>query len=210
MKRKGGLSPRKRPAQARARETVNIILEAAAQVFGELGYAASTTNHIARRAGVSIGSLYQYFPNKDAILFSLMERHIDEGYELIVRAMAEIEKAGLVNRGVIRTMVETMVALHRKAPELHRVLFEEVPFTPFLEGYRKNESYVVEKLADLLEKTPNRRRGRSDNSLKLFSQVVESMTHRFILAGPSDLDEAEFIEEITDMMTRYLLAGDGA
>jgi AcrR family transcriptional regulator len=60
------LSPRARPSQARSRDTVEALLQAAAQVFECHGYAAGTTNRIAERAGVSIGSLYQYFPNKDA------------------------------------------------------------------------------------------------------------------------------------------------
>jgi len=65
--------------QQRSREKVGYVLEAAAQVFGELGYAGATTNKISERAGVSVGTLYQYFPNKDAILLALAERHVLEG-----------------------------------------------------------------------------------------------------------------------------------
>src|SRR5256885_17137254 len=72
------LKPRRRPRQERSRETVEAIVEAAAQVFERHGYAAGTTNRIAERAGVSIGSLYQYFPNKDAIVAELARRHIAE------------------------------------------------------------------------------------------------------------------------------------
>src|SRR5947207_4379776 len=71
-------NPRRRPRQERSRDTVEAIVEAAAQVFERHGYAAGTTNRIAERAGVSIGSLYQYFPNKDAIVAELARRHIAE------------------------------------------------------------------------------------------------------------------------------------
>jgi AcrR family transcriptional regulator len=71
------LKPRKRPGQLRAHETVNRILDAAAHVFETSGYAGTTTNHVAAAASVSIGSLYQYYPNKDAIIVGLAERHID-------------------------------------------------------------------------------------------------------------------------------------
>lgn len=73
------LKPRRRPAQARSRDTVQAILEAAAQIFERHGYAAGTTNRIATRAGVSVGSLYQYFPNKDAILVALTDALIAQG-----------------------------------------------------------------------------------------------------------------------------------
>src|SRR5271165_1676775 len=73
------LQPRKLPSQPRSEETVEAILQAAAQVFERHGYAAGTTNRIAERAGVSIGTVYQYFPNKDAILVALALQHLAEG-----------------------------------------------------------------------------------------------------------------------------------
>jgi len=68
------LNPRKAPAQSRAVETVAVILEAAARILEERGFAGYTTNAVAERAGVSIGSLYQYFPGKDALTVALIER----------------------------------------------------------------------------------------------------------------------------------------
>jgi len=72
-------TPRKTPRQQRSRATVEAVLTAAAQVFEARGYAAGTTNRIAERAGVSVGTLYQYFPNKEAIAVALLERHLAEG-----------------------------------------------------------------------------------------------------------------------------------
>ena len=77
--RKKHLEPRKMPRQRRAQATVEDVLAAAAQVFEALGYAAGTTNRIAERAGVSIGTLYQYFPSKEALAVALLERHLAEG-----------------------------------------------------------------------------------------------------------------------------------
>ncbi len=68
---------RKTPVQQRSRRTVDEILGAAARILVEDGYSAMTTNDVAAAAGVSIGSLYQYFPNKDALLRALVERHLD-------------------------------------------------------------------------------------------------------------------------------------
>mgnify|MGYP003597153915 FL=1 len=68
-------NPRKEPKQSRARVTVEAILEATAHILTEGGYDALTTNHVAKRAGVSIGSLYQYYPSKEALVGELMDRH---------------------------------------------------------------------------------------------------------------------------------------
>jgi AcrR family transcriptional regulator len=71
-------SMRRQPKQARSRQRVDHLLNVAATVFEEIGYANATTNAIAARAGMSIASLYQFFPNKEAILEALVERYLDE------------------------------------------------------------------------------------------------------------------------------------
>ena len=85
--------PRKSPSQERSRQTVDAIIEAAAQVFERHGYAGGTTNRIAERAGVSIGSLYQYFPNKEAILAVLLERHVAEAERIVARVMEHVAES---------------------------------------------------------------------------------------------------------------------
>lgn len=71
------VQPRKEPTQSRSRQTVEWLLEATARVFRAEGFDA-TTNRIAAAAGVSVGTLYEYFPNKDALLFALAQRHVAE------------------------------------------------------------------------------------------------------------------------------------
>ncbi|MFD0852230.1 TetR family transcriptional regulator, partial [Actinomadura adrarensis] len=81
------LRPLKTPGQLRAVETRQRLLDAAARVFSEHGYSAGTTNRIAAAAGHSIGSLYQYFPNKDAILAELVGAHVRAGIESVERGL---------------------------------------------------------------------------------------------------------------------------
>jgi AcrR family transcriptional regulator len=96
-------------------------LDAAAHVFTENGYAAGTTNRIAEQAGISIGSLYQYFPNKDAILRALMDSHLDAG----TRLLSERLSGGLPEKleDTLRVFVRAAIDNHRDNPRLHRVLF---------------------------------------------------------------------------------------
>ncbi len=77
-------SPRKVAQQSRARETIEDILQASAQIVSRHGLERLTTNHIAERAGVSVGSLYQYFPGKDAVLHAVIEREFNRAVDAIV------------------------------------------------------------------------------------------------------------------------------
>jgi AcrR family transcriptional regulator len=89
------IAPRRRPSQARAKHKVEWVLEAAAQVFRSEGRAA-TTNRIAQRAGVSVGTLYEYFPNKEALLLALAERHVEEAEREISLALVHNDPAELL------------------------------------------------------------------------------------------------------------------
>ena len=123
MARLKNLKPRRRPVQERSLATVEAILQAAAQVFERHGYAAGTTNRIAERAGVSIGTLYQYFSNKDAILVALVHRHLAESTAALQPHIERLNhSAGFDD--VLPDIVQAMVAMHALAPGLHRVLFE--------------------------------------------------------------------------------------
>ena len=104
---------------------MDAIVDAAARILVKHGYDAFTTNRVAEKAGVSIGSLYQYFPNKDALLSELMRRHtlaIEDGIE----AMAEQAKRAPLAE-VVRVAIEHNVRAHLIDPELHRVLSEVPP-----------------------------------------------------------------------------------
>jgi AcrR family transcriptional regulator len=115
------LKPRKLPAQQRSAQTVNAVLEAAARILETQGLAACTTNAVAERAGVSIGSLYQYFPNRDALTVALIDRET-------AQLLADIEGArdGKTSRDCIRGMVRAAVAHQMRRPVLARIIdFEE-------------------------------------------------------------------------------------
>jgi AcrR family transcriptional regulator len=78
MKAEVGVNPRKNPKQERSQTLVGAVLEASARILDLNGYARLTTNKVAELAGVSIGSLYQYFPGKDALMAAVLERHVNQ------------------------------------------------------------------------------------------------------------------------------------
>jgi AcrR family transcriptional regulator len=121
-------APRSRrdPAQKRARETVDAIIEAAGQLLVTQGRASVTTNAVAERAGVSIGSLYQYFSNKEAIFAALQKQHRHQMMPLIHHALASLADPAvdIVERTVV--LMRAMVELHRGDPARMRVLTREL------------------------------------------------------------------------------------
>jgi AcrR family transcriptional regulator len=115
------LKPRKAPAQSRAVETVAAVLEAAALTLEERGFAGYTTNAVAERAGVSIGSLYQYFPGKDALTAALIERET----AVLLADVADIQ-AGAGFDARLGGLIQAAVKHQMRRPALAVLLdFEE-------------------------------------------------------------------------------------
>lgn len=207
MARNRPTSARKRPSQARSQFTVEAILDAAAQVFEAHGYTAGTTNRIAERAGVSIGSVYEYFPNKDAIVVALAERELERERQEILMVLEGCKRKGLA--GVLRQFVETIVGFHARSPALHRILFDEAEHPP------EAHACVLrfeESLAHALERALRPRRlavEDPDLAAHLIVQTTESLAHRFVLRGIHELDQNTFVEEVTRLLARYLGTSSG-
>ena len=117
--------PRKHPTQSRAKATWQIILKAAAQVLLRRGYEKATTDRIAERAGVSVGSVYEYFPNKEAIYAALILNWNAERWEIFQQILGDAQDLDL-DEGIRRT-VRARIAATRLNPKLNTVLLQEVP-----------------------------------------------------------------------------------
>lgn len=210
MSNSTALSPRKQAVQDRSKFTVGAILEAAAQVFQTYGYAAGTTDRIAERAGVSVGTLYQYFPNKDTILVVLAERHIDEGFAQVHRFLDPIERIGKEElRPLIVAFFKANVALHTRDARLHQVLFEEAPLPKRVHEHLKDgERVVLEKVRAILAASEELRVEDPGIAAYVILQTLESMAHNFVLHPPEEIgeriDEEKFVEEVVEMTVRYL------
>ena len=120
--------PRKSPAQERSRATVDAIMQASTYILNEVGWEGLNTNAIAERAGVNISSLYQYFPNKQAVIAELQRRHATSIHEEIQSAMQRMNEQSTL-KAVLTVIVELAVKEHRIAPEVHKAIAEELPLS---------------------------------------------------------------------------------
>jgi AcrR family transcriptional regulator len=184
------------------------VLKAAAQVFARRGYAGATTNHIAERAGVSVGSLYEYFPSKDALLVALLDRHIHEGEAVLLRAAAEIAGRDLGLVATIRHLVRAMVDLHARERDLHRVLFEEAPLPRQLrQTLADMEGRVAAWVETWLRRDPEVTVADPALAAALVVKTVETLTHNLVVHGAGERELPVYVEEIVRLVARYLTGG---
>jgi AcrR family transcriptional regulator len=204
--RKPALNPRKHASQDRSRSTVDALVEATARILVKKGYENASTNRIAAEAGVSIGSLYQYFPSKEALVASVIERHKSEMMAMLRTAMLKVNDWP-VAKG-LRELVAVTIEAHRVDPQLHRVLVEQIPRTGRLsevEGFERETHALVRAFLGA-----HKRELRAvDLDLAAFVCVssVEALTHGAVLRHAELLagEKLEaFIDEVTRLVLRYV------
>lgn len=195
------LQPRRRPRQVRAELTRERILNAAAHIFAEHGYAAGTTNRIAEHARISIGSLYQYFPNKDAILASLLVRHIDRG---VWTQADQLDLSAGSLRATVQALVRDAIDNHDDDPHLLRIMIEEAPVSKeLLDTIDRHGRTRVAQVRDLLARHPDVAVRELDTAAELITFTVEMNTHK-LMADPRTIPVETIENELVDMITRYL------
>ena len=206
MARKLETSPRKSASQERSRLTVDALLEATARILLKEGYDKASTNRIAEVAGVSIGSLYQYFPSKEAWVAAVIDRHTQEIAEVTRKALVKVAARPI--EVAAREFVSVAIDAHRVDPKLHGVLAEQIPRVGRLENIEANvrEGYALVRgyleahrdeidVADL------------DLAAFVLVTVVEALTHAAVLRRPDILvdDKARrFVDDVTRLVVRYL------
>jgi AcrR family transcriptional regulator len=198
-------NPRKSASQKRSRLTVNALLEATARILVREGFDKASTNRIAEVAGVSVGSLYQYFPSKEALVAALIDRHGQE-----VKRAVQAELAEAVNfplQQAVRKLVAVAVKAHRIDPKLHRVLSEQIPRVGRLEKVETfNREYYALFRAYLESRRDEIR--AVDLGLAAFVCVtsIEALTHTAVLHHKLVSEEATraLVDEATRLVVGYL------
>jgi AcrR family transcriptional regulator len=182
---------RREPKQRRSRETVEAVLGAVPRVLKRQGVEAITTNRIAEAAGVSIGSLYQYFPDKRAIFTALYDRHVDEVRQVIERTMADCTSASLED--FTRELVEGLANVHTEDAELHEIVSGAVP-----EGAHGFKSALQASFEQVISRAERDRYTADEARRMLFvlPHMVEALVHgvahqnRAVISPNAAKDEA--------------------
>lgn len=206
MRARSGIptSLRRRPKQERSKETVEAILDATARVLVREGYDKANTNRIARVAGVSIGSLYQYFPNKEALVAAVARRHLEEIKSVMGLKFREVANAPLPVAA--RELVRAMIRLHAVDPELHRALARLGPRAARREQGDSLDPQMIGMVRSFLAKHEGEIRPENlDLAALVVAQTVESLTHAAVLEWPQHLkDEQQLVDEVSAAVLGYL------
>ncbi|WP_406236363.1 TetR/AcrR family transcriptional regulator [Isoptericola jiangsuensis] len=196
-------SMRKAPRQQRSQSTVECIVEAGARVLAGRGWARFTTNEVARTAGVSIGSLYQYFPNNLAIAEAIRKRHLDEILQLLPDIEDQAEVISLEQS--IGRLIDGVIAIHAKNQDLHRILLDEVPLAPreFYETFEREYHRRYETLIRAAA-SPGDTGADHEVAARILADALEGIVHS--AARRNDLLSPAAKREATRMMRSYLQA----
>jgi len=194
---------RKAPRQARSRATVEAVVEAGTRILSERGWAGFTTNRVAEAAGVSIGSLYQYFPDKVSLVYAIRRRHIDESLAAVRDARLKAQSRG----AFVEALVANVIEAHSRNPGLHRVLLDEAPGP---DAYRDQNSRIeAEYLSQFTAAAAAFRAGTTatpDAVVGLMlSDAIDGIVHNAARRGR--LRDLQVREELVRLIDLYLGQG---
>jgi AcrR family transcriptional regulator len=194
---------RRKPVQDRASSTVEVLLEATAQILLSQGYERASTNEIARRAGVSIGTLYQYFDNKEALVAELARRHFGRIEAVVLEHLVPDDAADL--RAMVTRLLRALVAVHRNDPRMSQVLEAEMSRVGELHLFedlrQRSEMLVAERLATARSVLrPANLVLAAQVSVRAVSGIIQETLRRSGSDLPLGLED-----ELVDLVLRYLL-----
>jgi AcrR family transcriptional regulator len=191
---------RKSPTQARAEHTVDAILEAAAQILQSDGEEKLNTNRIAERAGFSIGTLYQYFADKEAIIAALAERERDKVLATVVKALNSVESGD--SQGVIREIVRTMIGSLSKRKRARRIIMMTMLKRWQFAPDKHEGTGVIERM---IVESGDRGHGRAMSPAAAFvlTRAFMGAIRAAVLENSPYLETPEFEDEMVHLVLQF-------
>lgn len=192
--------PRRAPRQTRAQRTVDFILEAAAYILSEDGLEGFTTNRVAERAGVNIASLYQYFPNKNAILEALQVRHVGAPADGSAQFLDRLRELPL--EAAVRVIVDVALDMHARHPAMHKLFLEVLP----RQTRHPNDHHEQERISQLTEVLAPKSRisRRPEMTMFVTRHALRSLVHEAVCDRPEWLMDPDFRDELVKLVVNYL------
>ncbi len=193
---------RKRPSQARSRDTVDALLEAADRLLRREGYAAASTNRIARVAGFSVGSLYQYFDGKEALIGALIDRDLRREADLLA---ASVPAAPCENvEAALRAAFDALLAARMAHKHLHRTLFTNADALctepPLVHAFRLQGDLLAHLPA--LHAAHLAPSARLDAAVFTICRLVHSLSFRFAVEEPADVARESLSGLVSTLLAR--------
>lgn len=190
---------RRAPKQDRARATVDAMLDSVGRILKQGGVDAVTTNRVAEVAGVSIGSVYQYFADKRAIFMALHERHAEEMCALVESTLVEHASDSLPV--TIRALIDALVTAHGKDAELNALMWKEVPHRSA--GSEERAARLNGAWRLTLATRTRLRRAELDRVVFFVIPMVESLVHA-VMARPASMSAATAKAEAVRAIMAYV------
>lgn len=197
------IARRKSPKQQRAVITAEALTQATQQIIIREGFKSATTNRIAEVAGVSVGSLYQYFPNKQAIVRALIEQAISKAAAQIREGLRDLMDVPL--EPALRQILKKLFDIYK---ENYFIIFKVIEEVPEMKQYAKNMSidiYTNSTNLAFLEQHSDELTVSDLRTALLFVEraVIHNMEY-FIRENPTNITEDQLIDELTKMSVNYL------
>ena len=192
---------RKAPRQARSRATVEVIVTAGARVLDTRGWSGFTTNEVARAAGVSIGSVYQYFPNKLALVDAIRHQHFGDVLAVLQRAHDRQRPP----ERLIEGLVNDMIAVHRDYPALHRALLDLLDLEETKTAYDAFQKEYLRRYALIVAACRGSGRGpgkKDEATAQVLSSAIEGVIHNGARRGL--LEQPRLKRELIRLTLSYL------
>ncbi|MDP9793308.1 AcrR family transcriptional regulator [Catenuloplanes nepalensis] len=189
--------------QARGERRIAEILDAALALFAEAGYEGTSTNAIAARAGISPGSLYQYFPNKDAIADALSQRLLDELRAAHAAAFDLTDVAGAPIAGLVSRVVDPLVAFNVAHPGARALLGDAATPAAVTGRSRPLHAAVTDRVTAIVQaRAPHLPTPDAERTAFVTVQIVAALMGPIVAAsGP---DRAALVTELKNALTGYL------
>ena len=198
----GNQSARRQPKQRRALQTVDDVLDAVIRILKREGAAAVTTNRIAEVAGVSIGSLYQYFPDKRAIFNALHSRHIEQIDRLVERTLVAHASSPLDD--LVKALIEAMIEAHEADPELYHALMAEVPHSAGGKQAFAVRLHGVFLMAIAARAHELKKHHEPVKTAFIVAHMVDALSHGVVLHRPPSLSRSDAKKEAVRAVLAYL------